>query len=83
MADTPKSISVRVDINGKEVKAKVDQAYAVGEAAGLQRGRAEILSFLEDKYLGEDAPDRGSTQGEAILTLAREAAEHLRGLAND
>lgn len=52
-------------------------------AAGIREGRLQMqnvaLSFLQDKYLSDDAPARGSVEAEAILTLARELNNHLKG----
>lgn len=59
---------------------KNDPEYPIFEA-GLEEGRREYrvkaLTFLQDKYLGPDAPERGSPEGNAILQLAKELSEHL------
>lgn len=49
--------------------------------AGIDEGKLQMkrlaLSFLEDKYLGPDAPARGTPEATAILTLANELSKYL------
>jgi hypothetical protein len=60
---------------------KTDPDYPIFEI-GLKEGRAqmkkEALTFLQNKYLGENAPERGSIEAKAILQLARELSEELQ-----
>jgi flagellar biosynthesis/type III secretory pathway protein FliH len=51
-----------------------------GYEDGLEKGRLEVLDWLQEKYLADDAPARGSKKAQALLQLAREAAEHFQPL---
>lgn len=57
-----------------------DPDYAIftaGVEEGFNRGRKLSLDFLQEKYLADDAPDRGTPEANAILTLVRELTQHL------
>lgn len=59
---------------------KNDPEYPIFEAGvgeGRQVERKKALTFLQDKYIGPGAPERGSVEGDAILKLAHELAEYL------
>lgn len=72
-AQSPKS-----SVSQRKYQQDVDKARAEGMEEGLQRGRAEIIDFLEKAYLEDERrPDRGTPEGNAILDLAREAHEHF------
>lgn len=53
-------------------------------AAGLREGSLKMqnraLSFLQEKYMGTDAPTRGSVEAKAILELAKELSAHLKSI---
>lgn len=51
--------------------------FKAGVDEGRRAMRNKALSFLEQKYIGPNAPERGSIEGDAILTLARELSEEL------
>lgn len=60
---------------------KDDPDYPIFEAGlreGEIRGKNRALTFLELKYTGPDAPVRGSYEGQAILTLAKELSEYMK-----
>lgn len=59
-----------------------DEDYRQMYVTGAKDMREEILTYLEDKYLGphHPLPPRGSPKAQAILDLAGELAEHMRGL---
>lgn len=59
---------------------KFQAAHDVGYEEGLEEGRKEILNWLEKKYIGPEASARGSEEGNAILQLAGQAADHIRSL---
>lgn len=60
---------------------ELDDAYKVGFDEGLEKGRKEILDWLEHAYINDPGrPDRGSPKAEAILELARDASNHFRGI---
>jgi len=52
--------------------------FKAGVEEGFNRGRKLSLDYLQEKYLGEDAPDRGTPEANAILTLARELTQHVK-----
>ena len=78
MADTPESVRVEVDWGREEIKKALDHAQEVGRLEGVDQGRREILDWLQSRYLGENSPDRGSPEAQAVLTLAREASDYLK-----
>lgn len=51
--------------------------FQAGVEEGQRAMRSKALTFLEQKYIGPNAPERGSVEGDAILTLARELSEEL------
>lgn len=55
--------------------------YKVGFQEGRQRGHQDVLDILETKYMSDNI-ERGSEMGEAILQLAKNVAEELRGKVN-
>jgi hypothetical protein len=74
MAQTPKTISVDVKLNKRELEKIRKEAHE----EGLQKGRQEILDWLENAYLNDPGrPDRGTPKAEAILELARAASIHF------
>lgn len=59
----------------------IDMARQEGHKEGLNQGRQEILDWLEHAYMDPATrPDRGSPEGEAILKVAQDAANHFRPL---
>lgn len=74
--------SVRKLISPKATLQEVKQAealYQQGLKEGSMIGYGEILSVLEGKYMtGENRPERGSPEAEAILSLAQELGNMLR-----
>lgn len=62
----------------------VEQARKEGFEDGLEKGRQEILDWLEHAYIkSPDRPDRGTPEAQAILTLARDAAAHFMPLVGN
>lgn len=62
----------------RPTKADIERARVEGFEEGLQKGRVEILDFLEYSYLRDPGrPDRGTPKAEAILELAAHASEHF------
>lgn len=61
----------------QEVKA-AEKLYETGVRDGVRMSHGEILSMLEQKYIGPDAPARGTPKAQAILDLAHEIGNHLR-----
>lgn len=51
--------------------------YKAGYDDGASETKSRILGRLEAKYLG-DGVERGSVEGNAILTLARELSEFIK-----
>lgn len=52
-----------------------------GLEEGVDRGRQEILDWLQWAYLDDPGrPDRGTPKAEAILELARDAQKHINKL---
>lgn len=51
-----------------------------GFQEGVEKGRQEIVDWLQIAYLADDAPERGTPEAEAILTVARDASKHFRDL---
>lgn len=79
MAETPRNARAKADMDHPAVKRGLKAAYDDGEQAGLDQGRLEIIDFLEQRYLKDaDRPDRGTPQADAMLQLAREAADYFR-----
>ena len=67
--------------SSRPTKADVQRSYTEGFNDGLEKGRLEIIDFLERAYLSDEGrPDRGTPQAAAILELAAHAAEHFRPL---
>jgi hypothetical protein len=81
MAATPSKIKVKVDMDHPKIKEAIEYAEKMGREEGLQQGRQEILDWLERAYINDPGrPDRGSPKAEAMLELARDAADHFRKL---
>lgn len=83
--NNPSPVDVGKKLNNPLVKkSRQDQAIKraeqVGFQKGLERGRREIIDWLQVAYTGPNAPDRGSVEGDAILKLTRDATLHFRGL---
>ena len=58
---------------------EVDKIRREAVEEGKQLGRQEMLDWLEDKYMkGDHRADRGSDEANAILSIARQAATHMR-----
>jgi hypothetical protein len=54
-----------------------------GFEEGLQKGRQEILDFLEHAYLeAPDRPARSTPEAQAILQVARDASQHFQSKLN-
>jgi hypothetical protein len=59
----------------RELKRVRDEGFE----EGLQKGRQEILDFLEYAYLKSPTqPDRGTPEAEAILKIATDASQHIQ-----
>lgn len=58
----------------------IERARDEGFQEGVKKGHLDVIDWLEKKYLAEDAPDRGTPEAQAILTLAREGADHFRSM---
>jgi hypothetical protein len=56
----------------------ITNARKEGFDEGLQKGRQEILDWLENAYLRDPGrPDRGTPKAEAIIELAQAAGMHF------
>lgn len=55
-----------------------DPVWKAGYTTGFERCRVDVLSHLEKKYMADDAPDRGTPEAQAILSLARELSELMK-----
>lgn len=67
----------------RPTKADVQFAREEGFKEGLEKGRMEILDFLQHAYLEDPGrPDRGTPKAEAILEVARDAQQHFVAKAN-
>lgn len=62
---------------------QVNAAIERAREEGRREGRQEVLDFLQQQYLSEDAPDRGTPEAEAILAVARAAADYMGKKIND
>lgn len=60
------------------VDAMLQIAYIEGAKEGVKRG----LDWLETQYIGKNRPKRGSTQAQAILSVAAGLGELWRELFN-
>lgn len=56
-----------------------DLGHKIGAQVSKDAVRQEVLTWLQAKYR-EPNIERGSVEGEAILTVARELAEFIKGL---
>lgn len=60
---------------------RMQQVRDEGYQEGLQKGRQEILDWLQEQYLTSPTrPDRGSPKAQALLLLAKDAAAYIRSL---
>lgn len=76
MSSSPKS--PKSSVSQRKYQEDLERARTEGLEEGLQKGRVEIIDFLEQRYLKDESrPDRGTPGAEAILALAREAHEHF------
>lgn len=58
-------------------------AEKIGFERGLEKGRQEILDWLEHAYINDPGrPDRGTPKAEAILELAKAASQHFMSKTN-
>jgi hypothetical protein len=73
VSDVPKR-PIRLPSNPAKV---YDLGFKNGAKWGFVELRTEALSFLHDKYMGEDRPDRGSPEAEAILKVTKELSEFM------
>lgn len=81
MAETPKKATEEVNFNRPVIKRALKDAEQKGFEEGLEKGRREILDFLEFAYMRADnRPDRGTTEAKALLVVAGEASEHIKKL---
>lgn len=48
------------------------RARAEGVAEGRSKARHEVVSFLQDRYLADDAPERGSAEAIGMLQLVQD-----------
>jgi len=56
-----------------------DPVWKAGIKEGKSQYKVKVLSYLEDRYLNDEGrPDRGTPEGQAILTLARELSGYLK-----
>ena len=55
-----------------------DAGFKSGHKAGYEACRVDILSYMEEKYMGEGRPDRDSPEARAILVLAGDLADHMQ-----
>lgn len=66
-------------VTPRVTKADVERAHQDGFDAGLEKGRQEILDWLEHEYIhAENRPDRGTPKAEAIMELVAAASAHFR-----
>lgn len=62
-------------------RADVKAARDEGFQEGLDKGRREILDFLQRAYIEDEGrPDRGSPEARAILEVANKVAKHIQKL---
>jgi len=68
----------------KRIPRNPDKAFELGLKIGSQvtkdEVRNEVLTYLEKKYMADDAPARGTTAAQAILDVARDMSEYLKTL---
>jgi len=77
--DLPENIQKLVKPHASSLEVKLaEDSYQTGIQDGLLMGYGEILSLLESKYMGHDAPGRGTPEATAILALAHELGNQLR-----
>lgn len=70
----------------KRIPRNPESAFELGVKTGtkitkqeaLDELRAQVLGFLEQKYMADDAPERGSAEANGILDLSREISELLK-----
>lgn len=63
------------------VKDPTFPIFELGFTTGRDETRDLVLTHLQDKYIhGIDRPQRGSPEAKALLSLATELAELLRGV---
>jgi hypothetical protein len=60
-------------------KRDITRARAEGHAEGRSEARAQAVTFLQNKYMGPNAPERGTPKAEAILELTRELVLFFEG----
>jgi len=58
-------------------KTAYDRGHGVGKQEGRTATRLEVINWLQSKYMGSGAPDRGTPEATAILKLTRELSEFL------
>lgn len=71
----------------KRIPRNPDAAFELGVKTGtkitkqeaLDELRTEVLGFLEQKYMADDAPERGTAEANGILDLTRELSALLGG----
>lgn len=66
------------DVKAQRHAQDVINARQEGFHEGQQKGRQEIIDWLQKEYLS-DHTDRTTPEAKAILQLARDASLHLRG----
>ncbi len=67
----------------KPTDKTVEEIRQEGFNEGLQKGRQEILDFLEYAYLSDPGrPDRGTPKAQAILEIADAASKHFQNKVN-
>lgn len=77
---SPASVKKTVDTPDKIKERHHNQMVKVrreGYEEGLKEGRLEMLNWLQNKYLGDDAPDRDTPEGKAVIALAGEVAKQF------
>ncbi len=72
----PKTVPPRV--SRERYHRDISTARKEGELEGLEKGRKEILDWLEKEYTKPGAPDRGSPEALAILKVTTAAAKYFR-----
>ena len=77
---TPASVFKQGDkVEAAKYHRDIVTARAEGVAEGRTIARKEAVDWLQEKYLGDDAPARNTPEGDAILTITRELVQYMLG----
>jgi hypothetical protein len=61
--------------------AQLDHLRYEGYREGLDRGRQDMIDWLQHAYLDDPGrPDRGTPKADAILEVARAGMSHIKSL---